>query len=112
MAVMSVRQLPVSEAREAFRAGAAMVDVREPDEWEAGHVPGALHIPLSALRERLGELPESDELLVICRSGSRSDFVADALAHGGRSGVANVAGGMHEWVAAGFELEPDDGIVI
>ena len=71
-----VPQIDVATARAEQAAGALLLDVREQDEWDAGHVAGALHIPMSELQERFVELPEADATLVICRSGSRSDAVA------------------------------------
>jgi rhodanese-related sulfurtransferase len=107
-----VPQIDVVAARAEQAAGALMLDVREDDEWTAGHVAGALHIPMSELQDRFGELPESDATLVICRSGSRSDVVAAALARIGRPGCANVAGGMVSWVIAGLPIDPSDGHVL
>ena len=107
-----VPQIDVVTARAEQAAGALMLDVREDDEWTAGHVAGALHIPMSELQDRFGELPESDATLVICRSGSRSDVVAAALARIGRPGCANVAGGMQAWAGAGLPVEPAGGRVL
>lgn len=79
---------------------ALVVDVREPDEWAAGHAPGALHIPLGEVPARLEELPETDgPLPVICRSGNRSLRAAQWLAQQGFD-VANVEGGMRAWGSA------------
>ncbi len=88
-------------------ADAAILDVREPDEWAAGHVDGAVHIPLMELPARTGDLPEG-ELYVICRSGGRS---ARAVAWLGQNGfdAVNVDGGMGAWQAAGREMVSDTG---
>jgi rhodanese-related sulfurtransferase len=104
--------MDVQTASTRTDAGALLLDVREQDEWDAGHAPGSLHIPLSELQERFTELPEADATLVICRSGQRSDVVAHALARIGRPGCANVAGGLQAWVAAGLPLEPAGGRVL
>ena len=53
-------------------ADAVLIDVREDDEWQAGHAPDAQHLPMSRFVERLDELPDADPLYVICRSGGRS----------------------------------------
>lgn len=76
-----------------------LLDVREDDEWQAGHAPHAVHIPLSQVPSRLDELPNG-AVHIICRSGSRS---AQAVAWLTRNGVdaVNVSGGMHAWLAAG-----------
>lgn len=81
-------------------ADAVLLDVREDDEWAAGHAPDARHVPMNQVPERLAELPEADPLYVICRSGARSGRVAGFLTQQGRS-VVNVEGGMQAWAAAG-----------
>ncbi|GAA5144380.1 rhodanese-like domain-containing protein [Pseudonocardia eucalypti] len=85
-------------------AGARPVDVREADEWAAGHAPDAVHLPMSELGNRLHELPEDqDPLYVICRSGGRSGRVVQYLVGQGYPAV-NVEGGMQAWAAAGKPL--------
>jgi rhodanese-related sulfurtransferase len=112
-AAMDVAQLSVAEAAEALAGGAVAIDVREPDEWEAGRLEDSVHIPLSELGSRLGELPEDATLLLVCRSGSRSDLAAHALARNGRTGCANLAGGLRAWAAEGRPLAPGGtGVVI
>lgn len=86
---------------------ALVVDVREPDEWAAGHAPGAVHIPLGDIPARLDELPHTDESLpVVCRSGGRSSRAVQWLVQQGFD-VANVEGGMRAWHAAGKPLTHD-----
>jgi rhodanese-related sulfurtransferase len=87
---------------------AFLLDVREPDEWEAGHVPGALHIPLGQLSARTAEIPQETAVYVICRSGARSARAAFALVGSGWDAV-NVAGGMQDWAAAGRPMTADSG---
>ncbi len=77
-----------------------LLDVREDDEWAAGHAPGARHIPLGQLGARAAEVPQDELIYVVCRSGGRSAQAAQALAGGGWQAV-NVAGGMQSWAAAG-----------
>ena len=79
---------------------AVLLDVREDDEWTAGHAPEARHVPMSQLTGRLDEVPAADPLYVICRSGSRSARVVAFLSQQGVPAV-NVAGGMQCWAAAG-----------
>ena len=98
------------EAEAALAAGALALDVREPAEWEAGHVAGALHLPLGELGARYHELPLDRDIVCICRSGARSGQATAALAGAGYR-IANLDTGMIGWVAAGLPLEPSDGYV-
>jgi rhodanese-related sulfurtransferase len=68
----SVPEVSVEEARQRQAAGALLVDVREPDEWQQGHAAGAQHLRLGHLAARLASLPRHSEVLFICRSGNRS----------------------------------------
>jgi len=88
--------------------GAALLDVREDDEWAAGHIDGAVHVPLSDVPARLADLPEGDPLYVVCRSGNRSGRAAAWLAYQGIDAV-NVAGGMKAWASAGKPMAADPG---
>ena len=90
----------------ADRPGLVVLDVRWRDEWDAGHIPGALHLPLNRLTP--DEVPNSGPVLVICRSGSRSTKAAQALAAAGHE-VGNVVGGMTAWAAIGGPMEADTG---
>ena len=85
-----------------------LLDVREPDEWMAGHAPGARHIPLGELSVRSAEVPADQTVFVICRSGARSAHATQALNGAGWRAV-NVAGGMHEWEAAGRPMVSEAG---
>lgn len=90
----------VTEARRRQQAGAILVDVREPDEWQGGHAPGATHIPLGVLGRRIGELPRDRDVLLICRSGNRSGMAQKTLLAGGYDRAVNVTGGMSAWERA------------
>ena len=89
-------------------ADAPLLDVREADEWAAGHAPTARHLPMSELVERIGELPDDDPLLVVCRSGGRSARVVAYLVGQGYPAV-NVEGGMLAWSAQGRAVVADAG---
>ncbi|MDN3482519.1 rhodanese-like domain-containing protein [Arthrobacter sp. APC 3897] len=87
---------------------AKILDVREDYEWEAGHVDGALHIPLDSLPDRLDDLDPDTDLAVICRSGGRSARATAWLESHGYSAV-NVTGGMGAWLEAGKPMVSDNG---
>lgn len=99
-----VRQISVDEARsyiESTRLGArTLLDVRQDFEYEEGHLPGAVHIPLPELSDRLGELDPAKPALVYCRSGGRSLAGANMLAGAGFSDVMSMNGGMGAWEGA------------
>ena len=101
----ATQQSPEVDVREALRrqaAGALLLDVREPDEWAAGHADGARHIPLGELAARQRELPREREILLICRSGRRSAQAVGLLVQAGHPSATNVAGGMQAWARAGL----------
>ncbi|WP_345751454.1 rhodanese-like domain-containing protein [Microbacterium rhizophilus] len=85
------------------RQGVPLVDVREVHEYEAGHVPGAVNIPMSQLNERVGDLP-AEPFDVICELGGRSGRVVEALSARGYE-VTNVAGGTSAWREAGYPVD-------
>lgn len=87
--------------------GFVVVDVREQDEWDAGHVPGSVHIPMGELPARVDELPE-EELLVVCRSGGRSARASAWLNQAGYDAY-DLQGGLGAWQRAGLPLESDAG---
>lgn len=100
------------EVLEAARRGrsrqALILDVREDDEWAAGHLPGALHIPLRQLPSRLGDLDLDRAYLTMCRSGRRSATAAAQLDAAGVQ-VGNIVGGMQAWQGAGLPVVTDSG---
>jgi hydroxyacylglutathione hydrolase len=79
-----------------------IVDVRSPEEWSKGHLPGAKHIPLAALPEKMGELDRSAPIVLHCKGGSRSAIATSLLQSEGIANVSNFGGGYEAWVAAGF----------
>ncbi|WBB78397.1 rhodanese-like domain-containing protein [Micromonospora sp. WMMD882] len=86
-----------------------LLDVREDDEWTAGHAPGARHLPMMELPARMAEVPTDVDVAVICRSGGRSAQVVGYLLNNGWEQVRNVEGGMRQWAAAGRPVTTDDG---
>ena len=85
-----------------------VVDVREPQEWEAGHIEGALHIPMEQLPDRLDQLGRGRRIVTVCRSGYRSGQMAEFLATRG-FGAENMNGGMEAWSKAGLPMVAERG---
>jgi rhodanese-related sulfurtransferase len=90
------------------RAAHHLLDVREDDEWRAGHIEGAQHIPLGQLGDRLAELPAGRSIVAVCRSGSRSAAAVRGLKQLGYS-AENLDGGVTAWSRAGLPLVDDAG---
>lgn len=90
---------------------ALFLDVREPYEWAAGHIEGALHIPIGAIAERFEEIPRTGEVIVVCQIGQRSALVADFLTQQGYA-AHNMEGGLEAWVSCGFSVTVPKGIVV
>lgn len=82
-----------------------LLDVRQPDEWHRGHVPGARWITGAELPDRTDEVPDDRPVAVTCGSGYRSSVAAGLLAHRGLTDVVNVTGGMSAWNNAGYPTE-------
>ena len=96
---------------ELLEAGEAQViDVRDSDEWAAGHVPGALHVFITEVSERAGEIDRDRTVVFQCAGGNRSAMVADAFRGDGYDAY-NMAGGLRAWEEAGLPLEGDEGAV-
>jgi rhodanese-related sulfurtransferase/glyoxylase-like metal-dependent hydrolase (beta-lactamase superfamily II) len=103
-----VNQISPSEAAALVEAGAMIVDVREPEEWVAGHAPNSVLIPMGQVEKRLAELPAGARTLVVCRSGGRSAAITQLLTSRGFDAV-NLAGGMRAWVEAGMPVITEAG---
>ncbi len=103
---MEIPQVDVDQLAEELDEGARLLDVREPHEYSDAHIEGALLIPLGELAERIAEVPSGTDstLLVICRSGMRSQRACELLAEQGMA-VANVAGGMLGWIESERPVE-------
>ena len=82
-----------------------VLDVRGRSEWDAGHIPGAVHIPLAELHDRLAEIPANQPLAVHCQGGGRSAIAASVLRAAGHQEVSNVTGGFGDWVKSGLPIE-------
>ncbi len=99
-----VPQIAVDDLAERHSDGALIVDVRMPDEYAAGHVPGAVLIPLPEVPDRAGELPRDVPVYVICRSGARSQRASEYLRPLGID-AHNVSGGTLAWIEAGLVVD-------
>jgi rhodanese-related sulfurtransferase len=88
---------------------AFLLDVREPDEWTAGHAPGAHHIPMMEVPARIAEIPVDTDVVVVCRAGGRSGQVVSYLIGNGWDNVRNLDGGMQSWAATGRDVVSENG---
>ena len=102
-------EVSFAEALRRIEGGAGvLLDVRETDEYRAGHVPGARHIPLGHLTNRMGELPVDRPIAAHCASGSRSPTAISLLRRAGFTHLANIAGGYAEYGTTGLPVETGD----
>ena len=107
--LQKVRQLDATELRNtASDQHVQVVDVRGPDEWRRGHLPGAIHIPLAALPDRIGELNASAPIVMQCGGGGRSAIATSFLQAHGIANVSNLADGYEGWVKNGFEVRSSE----
>lgn len=90
-------------------ADAYLLDVREDDEWVAGHAPDANHMPMMQIPARIEEIPADRDVVVICRVGGRSAQVVAYLQQHGLTRTINLDGGMSDWAAAGRPMVSEDG---
>ena len=102
-----VPQAGIHEVPVTFDDTVVPLDVREDDEWQRGHAPGARHIPMGDIPARMAEIDTDARLFVVCHVGGRSQRVAQYLARNGYRPV-NVSGGMLAWAGAGRSVVTDD----
>ena len=103
--VEKVAQMDVSALKSKKNGVVQIIDVRSPEEWSHGHLPGARHIPLAALPDRLNEIDPSRPVVLQCRGGGRSAIASSLLMARGMTDVSNLNGGYDEWVAQRFPTE-------
>lgn len=101
---MTIDEIDIRALQAVLADGATLIDVRMPDEFESERVPGAVLVPLPELPDRIGEIPETGTVYVICRSGNRSMVACEFMAARGYE-VANIAGGTLAWIAADLPIE-------
>ncbi len=94
-------EISVQEAYQKYQQGVFLLDVREPEEWNEYHVPNTTLIPLGELASRLAELPKDREIVVVCRSGNRSQEGRDILLQAGFN-ATSMAGGLKTWSSMGY----------
>jgi rhodanese-related sulfurtransferase len=98
-------EITAAQAYDKYQSGAFFLDVRGEAEWNDGHIPGSVVIPLDELAGRLGELPEDRDIVVVCALGVRSAEGARILVEAGFSPVACLGGGLGTWEEVGYPLE-------
>lgn len=98
-------EVSVAEAARLREQGAFILDVRTPQEWNEGHIPGATLIPLDQLADRVKEVPADKPVVVVCRTGNRSATGRDLLKKAGWVNVTSMAGGVTEWAKQGLPTE-------
>jgi hydroxyacylglutathione hydrolase len=81
-----------------------LIDVRTPEEYASGHIPGAINISIQTLPDHLSEIPQDETIVVYCRSGNRSAAATDILVDAGYAPVYDL-GGIQDWVSAGYPVE-------
>ncbi|MBC9007117.1 rhodanese-like domain-containing protein, partial [Micromonospora aurantiaca (nom. illeg.)] len=107
MTTPEVTDVDAATAEKLVSEGAVtLVDVREPDEWAAGHAPHALHLPLGSLNP--ADVPAGRPVIAVCRSGKRSTIATGKLLAAGLD-ARNLTGGMTAWAQAGLPVRTDDG---
>jgi rhodanese-related sulfurtransferase len=104
-----VTDVSAEAGHQLVEEGALLLDVREADEWEAGHAAEAVWIPMGEVQARVDELPRDRPIVAVCRAGSRSHTVAEALLGAGYD-VVNLDGGMRAWAADDFDVVASDGL--
>lgn len=97
--------ISVDEAYSMYQEGAFVLDVRTVEEWNEYHAPGTTLIPLDELASRVDELPKDQPIVVICRSGNRSQQGRDILLQAGFD-ATSVTGGLNAWRSSGYPIEP------
>ena len=96
------KEISVYEAAKMREQGAFILDVRTPEEWNEVHIPDSTLIPLDELPNRVNEVPKDQDVVVVCRSGNRSQQGRDILLNAGYEQVTSMTGGVNEWKTAGY----------
>ena len=99
-----IAEISVTELEKLIAAGSLVIDVRETDEFAAGHVPTAISIPLSTVQDRVDEFRHQGTVYVICQVGGRSMRACQYLADFEIDNLVNIAGGTTGWIALGNDV--------
>lgn len=98
-------RISVDEAKEMMNDGAAVIDVREPHEYSAGHVPKASLLPVNSVFARREELPKDQDVIFVCQIGQRSALACEMAAASGLTRIFNLEGGTEAWINAGQPVD-------
>jgi rhodanese-related sulfurtransferase len=98
-------EIGADQAYQYYKEGYFFLDVREQEEWDTFHIPATTLIPLGELPDRLSELPRNQPIVVVCRSGNRSQEGRNILLDAGFTNITSMAGGVTEWSRLGYPIE-------
>lgn len=101
---MAVKEISVAQLASLDIRGLYIVDVRETDEYESGHLPGAVSLPLSVFADRISNLPQDITVYMVCQSGGRSMRACEFCVDNGITNVVNVSGGTAGWIAGQHDV--------
>jgi len=99
------QEINVDEAHERYQAGDFILDIRTQEEWDDYHIPGSTLVPLDEIRNRLSEIPQDQNIIVVCRSGNRSQVGRNILLDAGYISVTSMDGGVSDWRDSGYPIE-------
>lgn len=97
-------EISVEQVHQLYQEGVFLLDVRQPEEWAEFHIPNTTLIPLGDLPNRLNEVPQDQQIVVVCRSGNRSQEGREILLNAGWTDVKSMAGGVNAWRSAGYPI--------
>lgn len=98
-------EISIDEAHQLYEEGVFFLDVRTQEEWDEFHAPNSTLIPLDQLPNRVNELPSDEQIVVVCRSGNRSQAGRDILLDNGFDQVTSMTGGLNAWRSAGYPIQ-------
>ena len=98
-------EITAAQAYAKYQQGAFFLDVRKQEEWDQYHIDGSTLIPLDQLQDRVNELPKDKDIVVVCRSGHRSQDGASVLQKAGFTRISSMSGGLNAWTATGYPIQ-------